>query len=1081
MKNEVNQVIASYYGFKGIPAGQLLFFSLFAGLLSPIYLFDKLAYFIVLPITCLVWLYATGDKPFEILERVFSPKTWDYYSPKVEVTKAGIPQMTPPLKPFYLRAGRKVHFVEDVHKEFKTFFDFEDAPIPVGCYVLKRRSEVKFRFGWEVQGHNAHAPLQQMEAIVERRWQALNHAPVNVSFRIEESSFLDDGGVLNHIESISENPGLTLIEGALFRSEKNRVEAMQNTESIERQPFGNIQGQKTFVFATVKIAFNQTIQSKPTHLDRLVSWASSIAGVGITEPDVRHWNNLKDQAYDGFLECDRIIRSSDAFGFKAKALSKDDLWRNDYTEFRTDDDVPDCPQWVPVTKDGIQLPEFRSDNHILGVLNTPDYGYPPIIQAERSYVYMPTIGKYAKFIRIGSGKKIQRFPEIDGSKEKGLYLFLHNILASKGDRFYDYKVIWEYYPDNTDIERINAERTLKGTLADSAHAMSRKTRNIQAETMHDEAAEALREMNSGNRVAHMTVGIWVFRDSVEEVTAATNNLLLRMSAANPEVALNCCEDLWNQSKRFEWSQMDTRPTDRRTTYLASEAAVVMPSISPQKLDEKGVWFLDERFRSPVWFDLLFKAPNNFAMVAEVGGSKSTVLFSIIMQGLAYRFPLILFEFPRPDGSSTFSTAFELMRLMGKKIANIDVRSKTINCLERVSLKHIKDAIAVQYDKLSRCAIEDREEILVKIALLEAKLKGAIEDTQANHLEIITAFVLGHTPAQNTADIVAAMLQDAYVAFINDPFISENYDVAVEAGFGNPGYERMPTLVHFALFARQFFQDKIENDTTLYKASREAIDLILISLNDGSLSSPLGRSIGGASSFEIHSADVVVLSLTNVSADKASLVYASIGMLLVAQKSILSEKSLFLCEEALVLSSMVPWAKRIATEPPKLRKQGTVFGALFQSISPLFATAYGQQLFANLQKIFILKLNSVTVKEVVKYLDFPEHIAKQYIGQTIDKETLTSRLCVMEGDKVIPLLHCPSEVHVAVTATNLDEVAARERCQAKYGNPNDLTDIQWLIIFSRLYSDAIRSGSPMSSICPIGSGWDEIAERDLVLS
>lgn len=1089
MENKINQVLGKYYGFKGIPALQIPFFLFFALCLSPFLIFDKVFYLISVGAVSVIWLYATGEKPFQAIETILSPRTWSYYSPKIEITKAGIPKLKVPRASFYVQKGKKVKFVELEHQEFWTFFDFEDfGPIPCGAYVLKKGAEVKFRFGWKFVGLDAYADAIQMQSILERRYQAVNSLPENISFRVEEIGNLNGDEVLEHIENLSNMPNLTIFEGALLHSERLRVESMCSSNSLERRAFGSVQKQDSYLYATVKVKFGQTFQTKPSYLDKLINIVMSVSAVGLTDPDVNHWNNAARDAYDSFLQCDRTIRNSNGFGFQAKVLQKEDLWELDYSEYRTFEKdlglagtIPDVPQWVPVTSDGIQNCEITNDRHILGVINTPDYGFPPIVEAQRTYVRIPTTGKYAGYVRFGAGSKIKEFPACDGDPIKGMYLYLHNAVARKNDRLYDYKIIWEYVPDASDIEYINADRTMKGTLADMAYASEKKkTWNIAAETLQKEAIDAVKSLQEGDRPAFVTLGIWLYRDSVQELDSAMKSLLLGLYSSNAEIAVNCCDYIWNQSKRYGWQQLDTSPSDRRNVYFASESVVQMPSISPQKLDNKGIWFLDERFRTPVWFDLLHKSPNNFALIAEVGGSKSTVLFSFLMQACAYQYPTIMFEFPRPDGTSTFTEALELMRLQEKKIAYVDVRKNIINCLERTSLAHLELAIRDGYARLETCAESDRVGIVANIKFLEEKMNGAIEDTRSNHIEILVAFILGHEPDPKTAEIAEAMIADVYLAFIRQPEIIDDYDVAVRSGFGNPGYERMPTLPRFAEFAEAYFKERIDTDKTLFDSSRTAIDRILIGLNPGSLSSVLGRSIGGQSSFEIGSADVAVLSLTNVSANKDSLVYASIGMQLVAQKSILSEKSLFICEESTVLYGMVPWAKKIAESPPKLRKQGTVFGAAFQNIGCVFATPYGDQIFGNLQKKFILKINETTLKQVVEYLGFPKEIAKDYIGRTISPETLTSRLCVMDGNTVIPLLHCPSELHVAITATNLEEVSARARCKAKYGNPRDPSDIKWLITFSVLYSDSLRSGAPMSSICPVDSGWDDVKSRELNL-
>jgi hypothetical protein len=56
--------------------------------------------------------------------------------------------------------------------------------------------------------------------------------------------------------------------------------------------------------------------------------------------------------------------------------------------------------------------------------------------------------------------------------------------------------------------------------------------------------------------------------------------------------------------------------------------------------------------------------------------------------------------------------------------------------------------------------------------------------------------------------------------------------------------------------------------------------------------------------------------------------------------------------------------------------------------------------------------------------------------------------------------------VFLAATDTEEVEARNRCRAQYGNPDNPSDLTWLIKGSELYCEAIRKGQEMSSICPL---------------
>lgn len=1059
-RNRVNQVIGKTYGFWGIPPTQVLYLGGLAIVLFPIFLFDKPLYFLILVSFFIGWVIVSGEKPGKFWEKAHTPRKWASCNPGTRITKAGLPAPLFPKNPFFIHRKKKFWYTEMQHKEFMTFFDFQIDTLPAGAYVLHRKTEAMFIFGWRYRGHDSMAIVQEVQNKLNGMFYGVTGLQNHINLKAYQSSFLGDSGAIEQYEQLTKKPGLTYLERCLIASGIKRVQDMTDEDSFIRQNYGNMQDQESLIYAKVRVQFGSPPSQNPSALEKFLSAMSAAFGLGVTNPDVAHWNKAAFSAYESFTQVNKVLRNSTGFGFKAEVLSAEQLFETDYKELHPNSEVPLIPQKVVVTRQGIQLPEFNTDTHILGVLSDPESGYAPTIQASRSYVFLPTMGengKYAGFVRVGGKGKISSFPSIDGDADLGLYLFWQNIIGRRNDVLYDYKIVWEYVIDDSRMEEVNLERTIKGAVGQQTAAIQHKTINVTAQMLQEEAAEARESLEGQDKIGFLSIGVWLYRNTTDELFSAMNSLVQNMPTTNSEIAMEICEYIWHQTAPYTWQAFVTEPGCSRIKYLAEREAIPqLPFLSPQSLDPRGSLFLHEQFRTPIYLDFWHKSPNHIALIGETGGSKSVVTFGLIFEGNIYSYPSIIFEFPRSDGRSTYTDLLRLLKAQGKKVAYVDVRRSKINIIERPSFSHINTSTPKG----------------------KKKLQDAIEGIEDAQCALLVSVILGVSqhPDQDT---IESWVYRAFRAFLNDSTIADRYDRAVYAGFGNPGFEQMPGLPDFVAFAcgsiqinadeeeeivPGWFQRQIDKDKLLYDGSKKAIDFITNSLR-GVLDTPLGRSISGPSSFSLEEADCVVLSLTNVSGNRESLVYAQTGLQLILRKAIASNHSACFVEELTTLYMMPAFARQIASLPPTARKQGMNCAFIFQSIAEPFATTYGAAIFNNLQKIFLLKATEGIVSEVVQHLKFREKIAKDYIGNTISKEILESRLCVRQGNQYIPLTHNPSPLLLSLAATDTDEVAARIRCEMLYGDPNDESNIDWLLLFAELYADALRSGASMDSILP----------------
>ncbi len=1041
--NRVNRVLGRVYGLQGLPTEQLPYIIGIFVILAPIFLLDPFMYFFATISVFLGWLVITKKDPQRVLEKLRLPRKWRSFQPQCVTTKAGLPKASLPKAAFYLHKGKKMHWTEKNHETCLTIFVFpEDESLPA-AYGHQRGTEAMFIFGWRLFGHDPSATGDIAKSALHGVFNGLKALPFGVDLKFVEASFIDDSGYRKQQEKLAQRPGLTWIERALIAAKLRRAQDMTSPDPRKRSA-GHMQSKTLYVYAKYRVQFGSTagFSNQTNAISRFFSTFSSVLGIGVREPNVSQWERVAKSAFDNcFTPLNAMLSSSINYGFVSEPLTKDTLWEVEYSDTHPNSEVPPVPQYVSVDRDGISLPVFNDDTHILGVLHTPENGYPPTIQAERAYVYVPTLDKYVGFVKVGGLDKIVSFPMVNENTELGLYLFWHNILAGNTSPFTDYKIILEYTRDYSNLEIVNCDRTITGAVQQQATAMRRNSVNVVAKMIEEEALEARQMLEQDNPPGWVSLVVAVYRDSPEELSNALQDLVRRMPTANSEIATEVTEYIWNQLPAYTWEALLSQPEHRRKKYFATETVPQIPFVTAPGLDKQGVMLLHTQLRSPLYIDICNKNPNFVAIIAETGAGKSVLTFDMIFEALCYSYPAIVFEFPRPDGKSTYTEFIEILRILGKRVVYLDIRKNRVNILEKPGLSHI-----------DRETPEGRE-----------KLEAAYLDIETGQIELIATLILGAAPDPQTEEDVKDWLRRTYAAFNADPVIKADYEVAIAGGFGSEDYLRMPNLTRFSAFAREWLTLQIEHNPTIYDGSRRAIDKI-INRFLGVLESPLGRSLDGPSTFDMD-VDFMVLSLTDVAADADSLVYAMVGLQMISRKAISSNHSNAFIEEATTLYQMRPFARRVSAMPPTARKLGLNCVFVFQSIQTVFDAGYGPQLFNNIQNILMSAPNPGIIREVVQYLGFQQKMAESFQGKTINPKLLETYWYCLRGTRHIPLTYCPPKLLVALAANDTEEVDARNRAREAYGNPNDPTDLAWLIKFSELYYEARRKGLEMDTICP----------------
>jgi hypothetical protein len=303
------------------------------------------------------------------------------------------------------------------------------------------------------------------------------------------------------------------------------------------------------------------------------------------------------------------------------------------------------------------------------------------------------------------------------------------------------------------------------------------------------------------------------------------------------------------------------PFKRRQLYLTGEVPGLMPLVLTQPCDRKGFELIAEEGGSPIHLDL-FHQHRNLGLFATTRAGKSVLVSGILTQALAHRFPVVALDFPKPDGSSTFT---DYTQFVGG--AYFDISWESNNLFELPDLRHLPGD-------------EQRERLQDFQSFLESALLTMIVGSQAD----------GSLLTQTIRSILVLALN----AFFADNQIQRRYLEALEGRLGSTAWTHIPTLADFLTFCTPEKLDLNQVGGNI----EAALNMIELRLRFW-LSSRVGRAISAPSSFPTD-AQLLVFALRNLANEEDAAVLALSAYSAALRRALEAPASLFFIDEAPIL-------------------------------------------------------------------------------------------------------------------------------------------------------------------------------------
>ncbi|NEQ47556.1 MAG: hypothetical protein F6K00_30035 [Leptolyngbya sp. SIOISBB] len=588
---------------------------------------------------------------------------------------------------------------------------------------------------------------------------------------------------------------------------------------------------------------------------------------------------------------------------------------------------------------------------------------------------------------------------------------------------------------NTKVQQTTLQVLNRQAITSYDRAGEQNATDVKAEMVADASIEAQRNLHTGQTTLKVGCTALVESSSPKALNIACNRLISHLPWMAREKHL--AHESFLQTLAITTKPvLHYAPFDQRLTVFASEAPGFIPIVKPRPQDQGGLELITEEGSCPIYLNCTDPHPLDGARHAGIFGQtrsgKSLLAAAIVLNAVAKGLPATVVDYPKPDGTSTFT---DFTALVGG--AYFDVSKEAVNILD------IPD--------LSRFSAAQQEERLAQYL--------------SNQLLVLLLMVCGDTPSPQlpgSRDGIKAILQMTQGAFVQDACIADRFRKAHHAGIGSAAWQSMPTLHDFVAL--------LEPDVLSLsdQAAQKSLDYCRLRLRSWLVNPGVGRAISRPSTIQSDAA-LVVFALTNLSDETEMAVMALSANIMALQRSLSYDASLFFLDEAPILMQFDAVSRMVGRLCANGGKAGIRVVVSGQDPNTIAESVAGPQIMQNLSIKLIGRIQCTAVAGFVRHLNISEAVVNENAAASFlpNPQGLYSNWLVVEGGTYTRCRFYPSIVLLALAANNPHEQRGRTQVLAFYPhNP-----VKGLAVFAQLLARSIQSGESLERVI---TAWQETA-------
>ncbi len=854
----------------------------------------------------------------------------------------------------------------------------------VGGYILTKGNQKDrfcFVFGFECRGIHSTLRSEQIDTIFDNIEAGLKDIPSGEKMTLHLGSFIDDKERQKELAELARNTSSRDIK-YLLMAERARTKELTNS-GIRKPKF-------------LRIYVTYTVEPNASNADDLIekflakgeAWWLKFKG-DIAEVENQRLETVITNAYkQGFSRWEQLL--SNKMGLDIKPLTAKQLWGEIWRRFN---DTPpiEIPQLLTLDETGLReqvYSELPSTKLLVENIHSTtllmESGVPC---ADRRWVNVNNsyIGALTFLEKPG------------GWANKSSQLrYLWELLSR--ETVVDTEIFCQLTAANPALVKTTLQRVLKQSNMTALMAQEKsRTIDVNAQLKLKKSVAAQEQLYEGAIPIYTGIAIFVHRPTVEQLDEATR--YIENCFQRPAKVIRETEyawKIWLQSLPIVWEGLLVKPFNRRQLYLTSEVPGLMPVVLTRQGDSQGFELIASEGGTPVHLDL-FTQHKNLALFATTRAGKSVLVSGILTQALAHDIPVVALDFPKPDGTSTFTDYTEFMERNG---AYFDISKQSNNLFEQPDLRALS-------------AEEQKDRMLDYTAFLESALMTMVLGSSIENPLL--------------AQTVRSIINLALSAFFSDRTIKQRYQEAMTGGFGSLAWQKTPTLKDFLYFCSP---EHLQLDS-LSSRVEDALSQIQLRLRFW-LSSRVGQAISSPSSFRTD-AKLLVFALRNLSDSEDAAVLSLSAYSAALRRALSSPASIFFIDEAPILFEFDQIANLVGRICANGAKAGIRVILSAQDPDTIAKSTASAKILQNLTTRLIGRIQPVAVDSFVNILKYPKEIIARNATESFfpRKEGIYSQWLLDDNGIYTFCRYYPGYEQLAVVANNPNEQSARQQSMQRH--------------------------------------------------
>lgn len=875
----------------------------------------------------------------------------------------------------------------------------------IGAYLLNKnyqKDRFCFVFGFDCRGIHTTLTTAQIDTIFNNLEVGLKDIPLNEKITFHLGSFGSDHLRQQELNQLIQKASSRDIK-YLLMSEKAR------TKELKKAGIRKVKFLRIYVTYTIEPSADQTEDWIEKLLAKLeLSWLQFKGK--LTEVENQHLETLVSNAYkQGFCRWEQILGNQ--MGLDVQALTAKELWADLWRRFNSTPAI-DIPQLMVLDEKGLSeqsYSELSSSKLLLENLHSTsllmESGVPC---ADRRWVHLNN--HY-----IG----VMTFLEKPGGwpNKMAQLRYLWDLIAR--ETVVDTEIFCQLTAANPTLVKNTLQRVLKQSNMSARLAQDKnQTIDVNAQLKLRKSVAAQEELYEGAVPIYNGIAILVHRPQLEQLDQATR--YIETCFQRPAQVIRETEyawKIWLQTLPIVWEGLLAKPFNRRQLYLTSEVPGLMPLVLPKKGDQEGFELITEEGGTPIHLDL-FNQHKNLALFATTRAGKSVLVSGILTQALAHNIPIVALDFPKPDGTSTFTDYTEFM---GKAGAYFDISKQSNNLFEQPDLHLLTPE-------------QQQDRLLDYSAFLESAL--------------MTMVLGSSTDNKLLAQTIRSLLNLALTAFFADQTIQKRYQEARQEGLGSMAWQHTPTLKDFLRFCShehlllESVGDRVE----------EALNYIQLRLRFW-LSSRVGKAISAPSSFS-SDAPLLVFALRNLSDNEDAAILSLSAYSAALRRALSNPASIFFIDEAPILFEFDQIADLVGRMCANGAKAGIRVILSAQDPDTIAQSKAASKILQNLTTRLIGRIQPVAIDSFVQILKYPREIIARNASESFfpRKEGIYSQWLLDDQGVYTFCRYYPGYEQLAVVANNPQEQTARQKAMQHYNDKYEA-----ISVFARQLVASLRGG------------------------